>query len=182
MRVPGVRRRPEGRFPPSVRSDPSCTKRRFQEEDDGPAMKLYMSEDAVSACLQRLSLENDHNYGGNGLPKTSPPPEPQDTGRGSSDSDSDDEKVLVDSGDFCMSSCNVISVCPNLEEKLREPRPESIVPKSLLHPVMSPCLELVLWSPPSGPIHQLLSSLAGVKEGERKPTPWKKEADEGMEL
>ncbi|XP_069813022.1 host cell factor C1 regulator 1 isoform X2 [Dendropsophus ebraccatus] len=105
MRVPGVRRRPDARCPLSARSDLSCTKRRFQEEDEGPAMKLYMSEDTVSARLQLLSLENDHSYGGNGLPKMSPLHQSPDTGP--TDSSSEDENVVVDPGEFCMSGCQV---------------------------------------------------------------------------
>ncbi|KAG9472881.1 hypothetical protein GDO78_016070 [Eleutherodactylus coqui] len=146
----------------------------------GPAMKLYMSEDAVSACLQRLSLENDHSYGGNGLPKMPLLQDRQDAGRSSPDSSSEDENVIVDPGDFCMSSCKVMSVCPLLEEKLRDPRPESVIPESLLHSLTSPCLELVLWSPPSGPIHQLLRSLAGRDEASCRKNGH--EADERMEL
>ncbi|KAM4027731.1 uncharacterized protein ACNLHF_023364 [Anomaloglossus baeobatrachus] len=177
MRVPGMRRRPESRGLPSIRPDPSCTKRRFQAEDEGPAMKLYMSEDVVSARLQRLSLENDHNYGGNGLHKISAPQDSEDTAGGVPDSSSEDENVIVDPGEFSLGSCNVISVCPLLEETLRDPRPDSIIPESLLHSLTSPCLELVLWSPPSGPIHQLLRSLAGMEDRSSR-----REAEEEMEL
>lgn len=147
-------------------------------------MKLYMSEEALSARLQLLSLENDHSYGGNGLPKMSPLQDSQDTGRRSPDSSSEDENVIVDPGEFSMSGCKVISVCPILEKKLKDPRPESIIPESLLHSLSSPCLELVLWSPPSGPIHHLLRSLAGVEEGSRDGACRKtrREAEEGMEL
>lgn len=147
-------------------------------------MKLYMSEEALSARLQLLSLENDHSYGGNGLPKMSPLQDPEDPGRRSPDSSSEDENVLVDPEEFSMSGCKVISVCPILEETLKEPRPETIIPESLLHSLSSPCLELVLWSPPSGPIHHLLRSLAGVEEGSGDSTCRKnrRDAEEGMEL
>ncbi|XP_069813021.1 host cell factor C1 regulator 1 isoform X1 [Dendropsophus ebraccatus] len=180
MRVPGVRRRPDARCPLSARSDLSCTKRRFQEEDEGPAMKLYMSEDTVSARLQLLSLENDHSYGGNGLPKMSPLHQSPDTGP--TDSSSEDENVVVDPGEFCMSGCQVISVCPLREEEtLKELESivhESAVPESVLS-LSLPCLELVPWSPPSGPIHHLLCSLAGVEEGSGAS---RREVEEGMEL
>ncbi|XP_077127684.1 uncharacterized protein LOC143783177 [Ranitomeya variabilis] len=177
MRVPGLRRRPDSRGPTSVRPDPSCSKRRFQAEDEGPAMKLYMSEDVVSARLQRLSLENDHSYGGNGLPKMSAHQESQDPENGSPDPSTEDDNVILDPGEFSLGGCNVISVCPLLEETLRDPRPESIIPESLLHSLSSPCLELVLWSPPSGPIHQLLRSLAGMEDRCSR-----REVEEAMQL
>ncbi|XP_075050676.1 host cell factor C1 regulator 1 [Mixophyes fleayi] len=187
MRVPGVqvgtrgRRRRDPRCLPTPRPDPACTKRRIQEEDEGPAVKLYLSEDTVSARLQRLSLENDHSYGGNGFPKVSPLQEPQSLETGSPDSDPEEEDVLVDPGEFCMSSSQVLVVCPVLEESLRDTRPGSIVPESLLRSLSSPCLELVVWSPPTSPIHQLLRSLAGLQDSPSVPC-CEKEPDEGMEL
>ncbi|CAI9598429.1 unnamed protein product, partial [Staurois parvus] len=140
---------PPDRCLPLSRPDPSCTKRRICQEDEGPAVKHYLSEDAVSARLQRLSLENDHSYGGNGFPKMSLPQQLQPPETGSPDSSSEEETVLVDPEEFCMNNAKVLSVCPLLEKALWDVRPDSIVPEKILHSLSSPCLELVIWSPPN---------------------------------
>lgn len=188
MRVPGSRGRrrtgPPDRCLPLSRPDPSCTKRRIHEGDEGPAVKHYLSEDAVSARLQRLSLENDHSYGGNGFPKMSLPQQLQPPGTGSPDSSSEEDTVIVDPEEFCMNNAKVLSVCPLLEKTLREVRPDSIVPEKILHSLSSPCLELVIWSPPTSPIHRLLHSLSRPQDPPTKSRQGKDrpEADEGMEL
>ncbi|KAM5132420.1 host cell factor C1 regulator 1 [Mantella aurantiaca] len=188
MRVPGSRGRrragAQDRCLPLSRTDPSCTKRRIHQEDEGPAVKHYLSEDAVSARLQRLSLENDHSYGGHGFPKMSLPQPLQSLESGSSDSSSEEESVIVDPGEFCMNNAKVLSVCPLLEETLRDSRPDSIVPEKILHSLSSPCLELVIWSPPISPIHRLLRSLSRLEDPPMKSRQGKDgpEAEEGMEL
>ncbi|KAG8431085.1 hypothetical protein GDO86_019455 [Hymenochirus boettgeri] len=160
------RRRQEAGAPLPSRADSTVSKRRIEEEDGGPAMKLFLSEDAVSARLQRLTLDNDHNYGTSGFPKASTDGGPLFWKTGSSEEDlkleeTDEETVILDSGEFCMSSSKVLSVCPLLEETLRHNQPGNILPERLLHSLSSPCMELMVWAPPSHHIQKLLRSLAG---------------------
>ncbi|KAM4611210.1 host cell factor C1 regulator 1, partial [Discoglossus pictus] len=150
------------------RQDPTATKRRLPEED-GPALKQFLSEDAVSARLQRLSLDNDHSYGSSGFPRILL----QKTGCSSGEAevpDEEEEGVLVDPGEFCMSSAKVLTVCPLLEETLRAPNPGEILPARLLRSLSSPCMELVLWSPPSSHIQKLIRSLTGLEPPPNKPS------------
>ncbi|KAM4705712.1 host cell factor C1 regulator 1 [Rhinophrynus dorsalis] len=198
MRLPGSqgvhprRRRQEPGLSPPNRPDPTSSKRRMDEEDGGPALKLFLSEDIVSARLQRLSLDNDHNYGSSGFPRTSSQTKPFIWETGSPDNDQkvtelvEEESVLVDPEEFCMSNCKVLSVCPLLEESLRDHRPGTILPERLLHSLSSPCMELVLWSPPTSHIQQLIRSLAGLPDPPLKKlsssTNLPKEQEDHMEL
>ncbi|KAM9306020.1 uncharacterized protein PAF06_013192 [Gastrophryne carolinensis] len=125
-------RRAERRCRPSSRPETLCSKRRIYREDEGPAVKHYLSEDVVSARLQRLSLENEHSYGGHGFPKI-PPLLPGPRGDSSPEDEEDEETVVVDPGEFSMSNTEVLSVCPLLEETLRcARRPDTIVPEKIL--------------------------------------------------
>ncbi|CAH2286290.1 Hypothetical predicted protein [Pelobates cultripes] len=92
--------------------------------------------------------------------------------RETDDDDDGDGAVIVDAGEFCMSSSKVLSVCPLLEESLRDSRPGNILPERLLHSLSSPCMDLVLWSPPTSQIQKLLRSLTGLLDSsQEKPSP-----------
>uniref|UniRef100_A0A8C5QJ49 Uncharacterized protein n=1 Tax=Leptobrachium leishanense TaxID=445787 RepID=A0A8C5QJ49_9ANUR len=175
MRLPGGRGEPRGRrraaprASPAARQEAFCVKRHFNEDNGGPALKLFLSEDVVAARLQRLSLDNDHSYGSSGFPKTSAKPWADREDDGSTDGsifdlDNEDHSVIVDPGEFCMSSSKVLTVCPLLEETLQDCRPGNILPEKLLRSLSSPCMDLVLWSPPTSQIQKLLRSLTGLLE------------------
>ncbi|KAE8599968.1 hypothetical protein XENTR_v10017410 [Xenopus tropicalis] len=184
------KRQGTGVSPPS-RTDATGSKRRIEEEEGGPAMKLFLSEDAVSARLQRLSLDNDHSYGANGFPRTSKELEPLfgefgENGRlDETEEEEEEDNVVVDPGEFSMNHIKVLSVCPLLEETLQQHRPGSILPERILHSLSSPCMELVLWSPPSGHIQQLIRCLAGTLEPplqDLSPNAVAKDQEDQMEL
>ncbi|NP_001089337.1 uncharacterized protein LOC734387 [Xenopus laevis] len=170
QRLQQRRRQGTGVSPPSRTNTQMSSKRRNEEEEEGPAMKLFLSEDVVSARLQRLSLDNDHSYGGSGFPKTFKQPEPQFREVRSSNGDEkleeteEEDNVVVDPGEFSMNHDKVLSVSPLLEETLRQHRAGTILPEKILHSLSSPCMELVLWSPPSGHMQQLIRSLTGTLE------------------
>ncbi|OCT75114.1 hypothetical protein XELAEV_18034104mg [Xenopus laevis] len=174
MRLTGSHRIQQRRRQGTGVSRPSRTdaagKRRIEEEEGGPAMKLFLSEDVMSARLQRLSLDNDHSYGASGFPKTSQRPEPlygevrSSNGDDKLEETEEEDNVVVDPGEFSMTQTKVLSVSPLLEETLRQHRPGTILPEKILHSLSSPCMELVLWSPPSGHMQQLIRSLTGTLE------------------
>ncbi|XP_075437149.1 host cell factor C1 regulator 1 isoform X1 [Ascaphus truei] len=175
MRLPGthavprrLREQEPGPLPPH-RPETAGTKRRMEEEEGAPALKLFLSEDAVTARLQRLSLDNDHRYGSSGFPRGPPHLDPQ---TGSPAELDGGERILVDPGEFCMSRSKVLTVCPVLRDSLRDRPPGDILPQRLLHSLSSPCMELVLWSPPASQIQQLICSLASLLQHPRElPSP-----------
>ncbi|XP_060678672.1 uncharacterized protein LOC132810748 isoform X2 [Hemiscyllium ocellatum] len=162
-------------------------KRHNETDQEGPCCKHFLSEEAMMAHFRRLSLSNDHVYGTNGLPiatgkgtsESGHSAHSQNTrvdpeGGGGWNSEAGEGRDVIVEGMFDMSDSHVIVMSPELQRRLQTP-PDEILPRNILESIKRPCMEIMLWTPPSSLLQETMWALRRSarrseeddKEGER---------------